>query len=141
MKSLLLLLVTLFSIKSFGQHIPASRVPPSVSAVFSSHFQSVGSVKWEKEKGNYEANFTQNGKKMAALISTQGQLLETETSIAISDLPAPVPGYVAKNCKGHKIKEAASIIMANGDQNYEAQVDGMDLIFDARGNFLKKMKG
>jgi hypothetical protein len=55
-------------------------------------------------------------------------------------LPASIADYVAKNYKGEKIKEAAKLKMANGDINYEAEVKGMDLIFDANGKFIKSVK-
>jgi hypothetical protein len=34
----------------------------------------------------------------------------------------------------------AKITKANGEVNYEAEVKGQDLIFDANGRFLKSIK-
>jgi len=127
-------------ITAFGQKIDASKVPSSVQSAFNKNFPDIKDAKWEKEKGNYEANFKQNGQKMSALFDANGTWLETETDIAITALPKAATDYIEKNCKGEKIKEAAKLKMANGDNNYEAEVKGMDLIFDANGKFIKKVK-
>ncbi len=35
------------------------------------------------------------------------------------------------------MKEAAVIVKANGEVNYEGEVNGKDVIFDSTGKFLK----
>lgn len=46
-----------------------------------------------------------------------------------------------KECyKGKTIKEGAKITTADGTVNYEAEVDGKDVIFDTNGKFLKEVK-
>ena len=52
-------------------------------------------------------------------------------------LPASVPLYVKKNMPNAKIKEASIIVDAAGKKTYEAEVNGKDLIFDEKGNFIK----
>jgi hypothetical protein len=140
MKKMILVGLVFAGVTAFGQKIDASKVPTAAQSAFSKNFPGVKDVKWEKEKGNYEANFKQNGQKMSALFDANGAWLETETDIAINTLPIAVTDYVAKNYKGEKIKEAAKLKMANGDNNYEAEVKGMDLIFDANGKFIKSVK-
>ncbi len=130
----------LASVSAFGQKIEASQVPVAVKAAFNKQFPGIKEVKWEKEKANYEANFKENGNKMAALFDSDGKWLETETGVNASLLPAGAKEYIAQNYKGAKIKEVAKLKMANGDENYEAEVKGIDLIFDANGKFIKKMK-
>ena len=130
----------LVTIPVFAQKMDASKVPAPVKSTFSKNFPGITSVKWEKEKGNYEANFKQNEQKMSALIDANGSLLETETAIDASSLPSEALIYIGANYKGEKIKEAAKLKMANGDINYEAEVKGKDLIFDVRGNFIKSQK-
>lgn len=125
---------------AFAQKIDASKVPGSVKNTFSKSFPGIAAVKWEKEKGNYEANFSRNDQKMSALFDANGAWLETETAMKTTELPKNAADYIAKNYKGEKIKEAARLKMANGDNNYEAEVKGMDLIFDANGTFIKSVK-
>ena len=124
----------------FGQKIVASKVPEAIQTAFSKNFAGIKEMKWEKEKGKYEANFSENGSKKSALFEADGKWLETETGIDASALPASVKEYIAQNYKGAKIKEAAKLRMANGDDNFEAEVKGMDLIFDSKGKFIRKMK-
>jgi hypothetical protein len=140
MKRIIVVGLMMASMSAFAQKIDASKVPGATLATFNKSFPGVKEVKWEIENGNYEANFKQNGEKKSVLIDAKGGLVETEIGIAVSALPAGVAEYVAKNYKGEKIKEAAKLKMANGDINYEAEVKGMDLIFDANGKFIKSVK-
>ncbi len=111
-------------------------VPPAAKATVARLYPGAKGVKWEKEDGNYEAGLTHNGKELSLVIDAKGNVLETETTIAVSALPAPVRAYVAKHHTGKKIKEAAEIVDATGKKTYEAQVGGKDLIFDEKGNLI-----
>ncbi|GAB4038545.1 PepSY-like domain-containing protein [Spirosoma gilvum] len=112
-------------------------VPAAVKATVARLYPGVKDVKWEKEAGNYEAGLTHNGKELSLVIDANGNVLETETTIAISALPASVQDYVTKHYPGKKIKEAAVLIDANGKKTYETEVGGKDLIFDEKGQFIK----
>ena len=140
MKKMIIVALVFAATAVSAQKIDASKVPSAVKNTFSKNFPGITDIKWEMEKGDYEANFKQNGQKMSAVLDPMGALLETETGIATSDLPAAATAYIAKNYKGGKIKDAARLKMANGDINYEAEVKGMDVIFDANGKFLKTQK-
>ncbi len=96
--------------------------------------------KWEKEKGDYEANFKKSGKEMSATFAADGTLKETETGIAIAELPDVVKKYLAAHYKNAAIREAAKITKADGTVNFEAEVNKRDVIFDANGNFIKEEK-
>jgi len=141
MKKLLSLvaLATAIGFSACAQKLDASKVPASVKATFEKQYPGV-SVKWEKEDGKYEAGFKQNGNTMSALYEANGTMTESEMDIKVSDLPASVLAYVKENYKGKKIKEGAKITKSDGTVNYEAEVDGKDVIFDAKGKFLKEMK-
>jgi hypothetical protein len=138
MKAKLFFLFVLINAPVFAQKLDASKVPGAVKNAFVSHFPAIKAEKWEKEKNNYEANFTSEGKKMAALFNSKGEWLETEKAIEKNELPAGVLAYVQKNYKG-AIKETARIEKVN-DVNYEVNVNSTDLIFDSKGNFLKAVK-
>ena len=61
------------------------------------------SVKWEKEDGNYEANYLQNGIKSAALFDAKGNWLETEKAIEIKELPAEAgPPHCITHCQSRQ---------------------------------------
>jgi type III secretory pathway component EscV len=111
-------------------------VPMAVKNAFTQAYPGT-TAKWEKEDGNYESNFKHSGHEMSALFNAEGALEETEMEIKINELPAEVSTYVKANREGMSIKEASKITKANGDINYEAEVNGRDMIFDSKGNFLK----
>ena len=115
-------------------------VPPAAKSAFSKAFAGSSRVKWEKEGKNYEVNFLQQGHQMSAVYSPAGELQETEIAIKITELPAPVAEYINKQYKDAKIEEAAKITKANGEVNYEAEVNKKDVLFDAAGKFIKEAK-
>lgn len=140
MRNILIIGMLLLCFSATAQRIDDSKVPRVVVSTFLRSFPGVKDVKWEKENGNYEANFNENGKKSAALIDSAGSLIESEMEIQIDALPTEVRNYVAKNYKGKKIKEAAMIKLPNGAINYEAAIKGKDLIFDKYGEFIKEVE-
>jgi len=122
-----------------AQKVKEADVPVAVKTAFAKQYP--GTVaKWEKENVNYEVNFKKDGKTMSALYATNGKLTETEMDIKVADLPVAVLSYVKEHYKGKTIKESAIITKADGTVNYEAEVSGMDVIFDANGKFIKEMK-
>ena len=115
--------------------------PENVKAAFEKAFPGTSKVKWEKEGNGYEVNFVQQNKEMSAVFDSKGGWKETEEEIPVTSLPAAVASYVKNHYKGAKIKEAAKITSPGGVVTYEAEVNGVDLIFDAQGNFIKEQKG
>jgi len=121
------------------QKLNESQIPATVKAAFQKQYPSV-KASWDKEDTNYEANFKLDGKAMSAVIDKNGTIVETETDIPVTDLPKAIQDYMKKNYPGTKIEEAAKIVKANGDINYEAEVHHKDVIFDANGKFIKEAK-
>ena len=115
----------------------AQSIPGAAKTAFTKLHPQATVVKWDKEDGGYEASFKENGKTMSVVMDGQGKLKETETDIAVSELPASVRDYVARQMPGKKIKEAAIIVDASGTKKYEAEVGGKDLMFDMAGKPLK----
>jgi phosphopantothenoylcysteine synthetase/decarboxylase len=113
-------------------------VPAAVKSKFASLYPNVKKAKWDKEAANYEAEFEVNEVETSVLFDATGNLLETETEIAVTALPKAVSDYVTKNYATEKIKEASKIVDSKGTVTYEAEVKSGDLIFDAQGNFIKK---
>lgn len=115
-----------------------ANVPAVVKQAFTKQFPGA-TAKWEKEDGKYEANFKHQNHEMSAVFEANGSMTESEMEIKASELPASVQSYVKAHYKNAAIKEAAKITKVNGAVNYEAEVHGKDLIFDAAGKFLKEM--
>lgn len=129
----------LIGLSACGQKLKESQVPAAAKAAFQKQYPNVTAT-WEKEGGNYEVNFKEEGKTMSSIIDKSGTILETETDMAIKDLPQTVQDYLKDHYKGAKIKEAAKIVKSNGEVNYEALVNGKDVMFDSNGKFLKTAK-
>ena len=141
MKKIMMMFVAAMSIifAAGAQKLNDADVPAPVKASFTKKYP--GAVaKWEKEDGKYEAGFKKDGKTMSALFEVNGTFTESEVDIKTGDLPATVLAYVKEHYKGKTIKEGAKITKADGTVNYEAEVDGKDVIFDATGKFLKEVK-
>ena len=119
-----------------AQNVKEAEVPSSVKAAFNKKYPDT-QAKWEKEKNNYEVTFTKDNKIMSAVIDKKGTIIETETDIPVSALPENVRSYLKVHYKSEKIKEAAKIVKANGEVNYEGEVNGKDVIFDNNGRFIK----
>jgi hypothetical protein len=129
-------IATAISFTVQAQKIDASKVPAAVKAAFAKQYPGV-SVRWEKEGGKFEAGFKQNGNTMSALFEPNGKLEESEMDIKVADLPATVLAYVKEHYKGKSIREGAKIMKADGTVNYEAEVNGKDIIFDANGKYIE----
>ena len=143
MKKLLLpLALLLFASSAQAQKLAASQVYTAAKTTFKAKFPSVTNVTWEKEGSAYEAGFELNGKSMSALITPAGELLETETDMSAAELPAAVRATLARDYKEYKVKEAATIVKANGQTVYEAEVarggKKADVLFTADGKVVTK---
>lgn len=122
-----------------AQDLKSSAVPSVVKTALAKKYPEAAKVSWEKEKGNYEANWGgKSGEDNSVVFTLSGTFVEIVKAIAVSDLPKNVAPYVAAHYKGARIKEAGKVTDAAGKTMYEAEIKGGDLIFDENGNFLKK---
>src|SRR6476469_5275876 len=143
MKTLLMVaLATLLTGVAHAQKVAAAQVPAAAKATFKAKFPTVKTVAWEKEGDAFEAGFTQNGQTMSAVITPAGILQETETDMKATQLPAAVRATLARDYKGYQVKEAATIVKADGSTVYEAEVSkggkAQDVLFTADGKVAPK---
>src|SRR6478672_370494 len=131
------LLSTIFTTALFAQG--KVNVPTVVKDAFTKKFPEATKVTWEKEKGNYEANWGgKSGEDNSVLYTPAGIFLEAGKAITMSQLPAPATSYLKTHYKGVPITEVTQVTDANGKVTYEAEVHGKDVMFDEQGKFLKK---
>ena len=117
------------------------KVPVAVKAALSKKYPSATKVTWEKENGNYEANWGgKGGEDNSVQFTPKGDFIEIVNAIPVSQLPAAVITYVKTHYKGITITEAGKITDAKGKIMYEAEVNRKDLVFDENGNFMKGKK-
>ncbi len=136
---------------SYGQDVKEADVPAPVKDAFAKKYPGL-KAEWEKEDGNYEAEF--EGKRIktnmetgstskvrvegTVLISPTGSILETEEESETKSLPNGISDYVTKNLGGKKIKEAYKITDNTGVISYEIEIGKDEYLFDSNGGFLKK---
>ena len=137
MKKILFVCSAFISLVVAGQKNDA---PADAKNAFAKSYPNASNIKWDKENGAFEVDFQWNGKKMSALYDAKGVLKESEVSIPVSELPATVSEYLAKNYKGIPVKGAAKITKADGTVNLEAEIKGKDILFDTNGKFIKEVK-
>jgi len=122
-----------------AQDLKAKDVPATVKDALAKKYPDAKKVSWEKEKGNYEANWGgKSGEDNAVMFTPAASFVEIVVAIPISQLPPSVAKYVAKNYKGTKITEAGKVTDAAGKHMFEAEIKGKDLIFDEKGVFIKE---
>ena len=129
---------SLISTKPFAQRVKPADVPVAVKTALQNKYPSAAGVSWEREKGNYEANWGGASKEdNSVLFTPAGVFVEQVLAIPVTRLPAAVTNYIHSHYPGAKVTEAGKVTDAEGRTRYEAEVKGKDLLFDEKGNFLK----
>ncbi len=133
------LLFTAFANSAKAQDLKEKNVPEVVKAALAKKYPEAKKVSWEKEKGNYEANWGgKSGEDNSAIFSPSGSFIEIVQAIPFNQLPANIAPYIEKHYNGAIMKEAGKVTDASGKHMYEVEIKGKDLIFDEKGNFLKE---
>lgn len=135
--------VLLFSVITttnlMAQDLKEKDVPKTVKEAFAKKYPDAKKVSWEKEKGNFEANWGgKSGEDNSVTFTPAAVFVEIVEAIPVSQLPASVAPYVAKHYSGATIKEAGKVTDAAGKHMFEAEIKGKDLIFDEKGGFIKQ---
>ena len=127
-----------FAQKEKGEGKEKIITPANLKAALSAKYAAAKKVTWEKENGNYEANWGgRSGEDNSVQFTPAGDFIEIVNAIAVSQLPAPVITYVKSHYKGAKITEAGRVTDAKGKIFYEVEVNRKDIIFDEKGNIIK----
>ena len=143
MKKIISLTAILFALSSavFAQENESSHhisVPAVVKTALKQKYPEAKNVGWEKEKGNYEANWGgKSGEDNSVQFTPSGNFIEIVKAIPVSELPKPVLTYIAAHYKGAKLGDLGKVSDAKGRTSYEVEIHGKDVIFDENGNFVK----
>jgi hypothetical protein len=133
-------ITSIFIAGAYAQDMKKDNVPANVKAECLKRFpeSAKAKVSWEKEKGNYEANWGgKSGEDNAAMFTPVGVFIELVKAIPVNQLPSAAIKYVKVHEKGATIKEAGLVTDPNGVVTYEAELKGKELIFDKTGTFIK----
>jgi hypothetical protein len=143
MKKLFLIIITIpvFAVTLFAQEkLNELAIPKTVKSKFEALYPNTKAEFWTKEDGNYVAEFDHQKKEMIIFIAPDGKALKIETRVHPSGIPKDAKAYIAMHYPGKKITDAVTTTDLNGNRIYEAEVDELDLIFDAKGKFIKSVK-
>ncbi len=122
----------------YAQDLKTAQVPPAVREALLKKYPSATRAGWEKEKGNYEANWGGRSKEDSSVTFTpDAAFVEIVVAMPVTELPAGVAAYVKAHYPASKIREAGRVVDAAGAVSFEAGIKGKDLIFDEKGNFVK----
>lgn len=128
----------LLAVAVTAQDLKSSSIPAVVKSALLKKYPEGKNASWEKEHGNYEANWGgKSGEDNSVQFTPKGEFIEIVKAISVNELPQSVPGYVKQHYKGAKVAEAGRVTDAKGKISYEAVVNGKDIIFDENGNFVK----
>lgn len=139
-KIVLSILAIIFTTTVFSQINKKKDIPDVVIVNFQKQYPEVKEIKWEKEGENFEAEFNTNGLEESVLYDVEGNLIETEVQIKTGELPKGATDYITEHYKGKKIKEASRVTKADGNLSYEAEINGIELVFDSNGGLIKENK-
>jgi hypothetical protein len=90
-------------------HTVNDDIPQSIKEKVQSLYPAASSIEWEKErKGNYEAEFVIDGKKISVLLDAKGNILESIRQLGESELPAQISADLGKR-EGMRITRAQHI--------------------------------
>ena len=130
----------LFCFSVSAQKLNATKVPTAVLSTFAKQFPAATDANWEKEGNEFEVAFKNKGQAMTVSLDAKGTLLESETSMKSTELPAAILKYLSDNFKGKTILSADKTVTGS-KVTYEIVVEKRkELVFDANGKFIKKVK-
>lgn len=142
MKNLILLIAASALISLSVSAQTSKIVPVLVKTAFSQKFTKATDVKWGKEgKTEWEAEFKLDGKPFSANFDTKGKWLETEYSIATSEIPAVVKTVINKDYAAYKMKGSDVSETPKGKVYEITFVKGtknMEVVFDTNGKIIKE---
>jgi len=138
-KTALFLLVAMgLNYYSKAQDLKTKDVPAVVKQALAKKYPNATKVSWEKEKGNYEANWGgKSGEDTSVQFTPAGVFVEEADAIPVSQLPANIAHYIKAHYNGAKIREASKVTDAAGNKMLEAEIKGKDLLFSETGSFIK----
>lgn len=141
-KITILFAFTFFTTQLHAQKLATTEVPDAVIAAFKTANPNITNPQWVKEKSGYQARYIVNKKTRTVSYTNSGTMVVHDSKVAIATLPAAVKVYLEKNYPGHadNINKVLKMTKPDGTVNYDVEINGTDIFFDAKGNYLKSTK-
>ena len=141
-KALALFASLLLAITSLAGEITVSDVPAKVKACVDSVFPKIEVVRWELEKGRYEAWVKKKDHQIAVSVLPDGHVFAMLKRIKANELPKTTQEFIKKTAKLEEVKEAEEILYTRVNRTfYMAKYKGYKYNFDDKGNFMSKEDG
>ena len=119
MKNIFIVLTAAITI-GLSANCQGLKVPEAVKNAFATKFPTATNVSWGKENSKeYEAEFKMNNTSVSANFGADGSWVETETTIAETDLPAAVINAIHAKFPGGKITRAEKLEKPGDKTFYE----------------------
>ena len=119
-----------------GQDIPENKVPSVVVNALAEAFPTATDVEWEKQNGNFEAEFDSASTDYTVLLNATGAIVEAKHEITVAELPEAVQNAISVNYKDQQPDEV-DLLEKDGQTFYQVELDGKvketKLVFDAAG--------
>jgi hypothetical protein len=128
-------------VSGLDKDITEKEVPAAVMKTFKAKYPNQKVDKWEQKAGNFEADFTKDGKFCELAMKADGSWIEFETKIEKADVPKAVLDAHAKSkYKDWAFDHAEEVKTPKHDKLYEVTVkkgkDMMGLYFTPDGKTL-----
>ncbi len=140
-KIILVLLICLISSLAFTQKMQSTaQVPSKIESAFKKMYPKAIIQKWNDESPIWEVKYVNGAEKGAVSFNADAKVVEMELVIQEGQLPAnrSIQKYITRFYPKEQIKGFEKITKANGTVTYEIQIEGKELVFDAKGNFKEE---
>jgi len=121
MKTLMVIVIIILGFNVYSLFV--SPVPDAVKNAFEKKFSISNDVTWSKQdSAHYEAQFSMHGIDTQAYFTSNGKWLETQTEIALFQLPKKVIESITKRYPDCSIVDAEKIEEADNKVFYETEI-------------------
>lgn len=115
----------------------------SPEASFKADYPDVKDYEWEEEAEYKEVEFEYDGLEVSVLYDKEGNFIQKEIEMAVSELPEVITTYITENYPKAEVEEAETLESKEGNF-FEVEIENendeeVELIFDSDGNFLKEI--
>ena len=115
---LLAVLVLIAAVSANAQNIKTKDVPVPIKEALMKKYPKAAKVSWEKEKGNFEANWGgKSGEDNSAVFTPAGAFVEIVKAIPVTALPQSIAIYVKEHHKG--VAPGSKFQRFQGQQHYD----------------------
>ena len=138
MKKAIVIVLLAATVPAMAQKLSSEKVPAAAKTAFEKTHPGITDVKWEKEKSNFEVNYTEGGIKTSVVYNDKGELLETEYAMDVKHMQQPISKYIETHYAGGKVKEFTRVDRPGKPANYEVVIGSKELVFGPNGQFIKE---